>query len=36
MKAKLILENGCVFEGDAFGYVQENVGEEVFNTGMTG
>lgn len=36
MKAKLILENGCVFEGDAFGYLQETVGEVVFNTGMTG
>ena len=36
MKAKLILENGSVFEGEAFGYLQETVGEVVFNTGMTG
>lgn len=36
MKAKLILENGLVFEGEAFGYLQETVGEVVFNTGMTG
>lgn len=36
VKAKLILENGTVFEGKAFGYVKETVGEVVFNTGMTG
>jgi carbamoyl-phosphate synthase small subunit len=36
MKAKLILENGMVFEGRALGYLQEAVGEVVFNTGMTG
>lgn len=36
MKAKLILENGIVFEGTAFGYMKETVGEVVFNTGMTG
>jgi carbamoyl-phosphate synthase small subunit len=36
MKAKLILENGMVFEGRAFGYIQEIVGEVVFNTGITG
>ncbi len=36
MRAKLILENGIVFEGKAFGYVKETVGEVVFNTGMTG
>ena len=36
MKAKLILENGVVFEGKAFGYLNECVGEVVFNTGMTG
>ncbi|AKL96794.1 carbamoyl-phosphate synthase small chain CarA [Clostridium aceticum] len=36
MKAKLILENGTVFEGKAFGYIKEAVGEVVFNTGMTG
>ncbi|MBO3377405.1 carbamoyl phosphate synthase small subunit [Clostridium perfringens] len=36
MKAKLILENGVVFEGKAFGYLKDCVGEVVFNTGMTG
>lgn len=36
MKAKLILENGTIFEGKAFGYLKESVGEVVFNTGMTG
>jgi len=36
MKAKLILENGMVFSGRAFGYLQDTVGEVVFNTGMTG
>lgn len=36
MKAKLILENGTIFNGTAFGYLKETVGEVVFNTGMTG
>lgn len=36
MKAKLILENGIVFEGKAFGFLDESTGEVVFNTGMTG
>ena len=36
MKAKLILDNGIIFEGKAFGYLKECVGEVVFNTGMTG
>ncbi|MBC8060675.1 MAG: glutamine-hydrolyzing carbamoyl-phosphate synthase small subunit [Clostridiaceae bacterium] len=36
MNAKLILENGMVFQGRAFGYLEETVGEVVFNTGMTG
>lgn len=36
MKAYLILENGIVFEGKAFGYIEESVGEVVFNTGITG
>lgn len=36
MKAKLILENGTIFEGKAFGYLKESVGEVVFNTSMTG
>jgi carbamoyl-phosphate synthase small subunit len=38
MKAKLVLENGEVFEGEAFGHIsdEECFGEVVFNTGMTG
>ncbi|MBW6411062.1 glutamine-hydrolyzing carbamoyl-phosphate synthase small subunit [Clostridium weizhouense] len=36
MKAKLILENGMIFKGKAFGYLSECVGEVVFTTGMTG
>ena len=36
MEGKLILENGEVFTGRAFGYMKETVGEVVFNTGMTG
>lgn len=36
MKAKLILENGMIFEGRAFGYIEETLGEVVFNTGMVG
>ena len=36
MKARLILENGMIFEGNAFGYLKDSVGEVVFTTGMTG
>ncbi|MGX9758230.1 glutamine-hydrolyzing carbamoyl-phosphate synthase small subunit [Clostridioides difficile] len=36
MKGKLILEDGTVFEGKAFGYLKEAVGEVVFNTSMAG
>lgn len=36
IKAQLILENGKVFTGKAFGYIKETVGEVVFTTGMTG
>lgn len=36
MKARLILENGMVFEGKAFGHLNDSVGEVVFTTGMTG
>ncbi len=36
MKARLILENGMVFEGKAFGHLKDSVGEVVFTTGMTG
>ncbi|MEN3189092.1 MAG: glutamine-hydrolyzing carbamoyl-phosphate synthase small subunit, partial [Atribacterota bacterium] len=36
MKALLALEDGRVFEGYAFGALQEASGEVVFNTSMTG
>ncbi|PSL24846.1 carbamoyl-phosphate synthase small subunit [Planomicrobium soli] len=36
MKRYLILEDGTVFEGKAFGSEQASVGEIVFNTSMTG
>ncbi|WP_182199096.1 carbamoyl phosphate synthase small subunit [Paraliobacillus salinarum] len=35
-KRQLILEDGTVFIGEAFGSLEESVGEVVFNTGMTG
>ena len=36
MKGKLILEDGTIFEGKAFGYLEDSIGEVVFNTSMTG
>lgn len=36
LKAKLILEDGTVFEGSSFGHVKETVGDVVFSTAMTG
>ncbi|WP_026692097.1 carbamoyl phosphate synthase small subunit [Peribacillus kribbensis] len=36
MKRKLVLEDGTVFIGEAFGADVEKIGEIVFNTGMTG
>ncbi|MCL2002625.1 MAG: carbamoyl phosphate synthase small subunit [Oscillospiraceae bacterium] len=36
MTAALILENGTIFEGEAFGAPGEATGEVVFATGMTG
>lgn len=36
MEAKLILENGTIFTGEAFGATGEATGEVVFNTSMTG
>jgi carbamoyl-phosphate synthase small subunit len=36
LEGKLILENGLVFEGRAFGYLHDSVGEVVFNTAMSG
>src|SRR3990170_7507168 len=35
-KALLVLEDGAVFEGYAFGAPKTSVGEVVFNTSMTG
>ena len=35
-QARLILENGTVFSGTAFGADGETIGEVCFNTGMTG
>ena len=34
--AKLILENGKIFNGFSLGYVGDSLGEVCFNTGMTG
>ena len=34
--ASLVLEDGSVFEGYAFGAIQPSLGELVFNTSMTG
>ncbi len=36
MNARLILSDGCVFEGQSFGEVGTAVGEVVFNTAMSG
>jgi carbamoyl-phosphate synthase small subunit len=36
MQARLILEDGTVFTGKAFGSTRESFGEVVFNTGITG
>ncbi|HDI45733.1 MAG TPA: carbamoyl-phosphate synthase small subunit [Candidatus Omnitrophica bacterium] len=36
MKAILVLEDGSYFEGRAFGYPGEKLGEVVFNTSITG
>ncbi|WP_186577530.1 glutamine-hydrolyzing carbamoyl-phosphate synthase small subunit [Aquibacillus kalidii] len=35
-KRQLVLEDGTIFTGKAFGSEQASVGEVVFNTGMTG
>ena len=35
-KRRLILENGTIFEGEAFGADIDVTGELVFSTGMTG
>ncbi len=36
IKAKLLLEDGSIFEGYSFGAVGDTSGEVVFNTGMVG
>ncbi|MDE7160274.1 MAG: glutamine-hydrolyzing carbamoyl-phosphate synthase small subunit [Muribaculaceae bacterium] len=36
LKARLILEDGTIFEGKSFGYEGSTAGETVFNTAMTG
>jgi len=36
MRSFLVLEDGSVFEGEAFGAIREVFGEVVFATGMTG
>ncbi|MBO8130004.1 MAG: glutamine-hydrolyzing carbamoyl-phosphate synthase small subunit [Candidatus Marinimicrobia bacterium] len=36
LKAKLVLEDGSVFEGNSFGYEKSTSGEVVFCTGMVG
>ncbi|MBP1930685.1 carbamoyl phosphate synthase small subunit [Ammoniphilus resinae] len=36
MQARLILEDGTVFEGKSFGAAKHSFGEVVFNTSMTG
>lgn len=36
MKGRLVLEDGTIFEGEAFGATGEQFGEVVFNTSMTG
>ena len=35
-KRRLILEDGTIFEGEAFGSELDVTGELVFSTGMTG
>src|SRR2546425_7511780 len=34
--ARLILEDGTVYDGDAFGSTDNTIGEVVFNTSLTG
>ncbi|MRX73333.1 glutamine-hydrolyzing carbamoyl-phosphate synthase small subunit [Bacillus lacus] len=36
MKRFLVLEDGTIFEGKAFGSLEDTMGEVVFQTGMTG
>src|SRR5258706_11604201 len=36
MPTRLILEDGTVYDGDAFGATANTIGEVVFNTSLTG
>ncbi len=36
IRAKLVLENGSVYRGTAFGHIGEATGEVLFNTSLTG
>jgi len=36
MPARLILEDGTVYEGETFGSAETSIGEVVFNTSLTG
>src|SRR5207302_4967977 len=36
MPTRLILEDGTVYEGEAFGATANTIGEVVFNTSLTG
>ena len=36
IRARLVLENGSVYKGVAFGHIGETTGEVVFNTSLTG
>ncbi len=36
MERYLVLEDGTVFSGEAFGFEGQTTGEVVFTTGMTG
>ena len=36
MSARLILEDGTVYEGETFGSMETSIGEVVFNTSLTG
>src|SRR5688500_966413 len=36
MTARLVLEDGTVYEGESFGSKGETIGEVVFNTSLTG
>ena len=35
-QARLVLEDGAVYEGESFGATADTIGEVVFNTSLTG